>query len=212
VLPFTRSQFFEVFAAYNEDVWPAQWVLLALAAAATALAARGGPRASRGVPAVLALLWAWMAAAYHATHFSAINPAAWLFAALFAAAAVAFAMAALAGRLRFEGAGAHRTAGWLWIAVALVAYPLAGYAAGHRYPAFPTFGLPCPTTIFTLGLLHLAARPVPRAVLLVPLLWSVLGAYAAFRLGVPQDLALLAAGLASAPLVALPARRTATAK
>ncbi len=31
-LPFTQHEFFQVFAAYNEAVWPMQWVLYALAA------------------------------------------------------------------------------------------------------------------------------------------------------------------------------------
>jgi hypothetical protein len=46
------------------------------------------------VGAILALLWAWMAIAYHALHFTAINPAAPGFAAIFLAGAAAFAWAA----------------------------------------------------------------------------------------------------------------------
>jgi hypothetical protein len=81
-----------------------------------------------------------------------------------------------------------------------VAYPLLGYAAGHRYPATPTFGLPCPTTIFTLGLLLWADRPMPRWLLAVPIAWSALGASAALQLGVPEDLGLVAAGVTSLAL------------
>ena len=76
---------------------------------------------------------------------------------------------------------------------ALVVYPAIGYGLGHRYPAMPTFGVPCPTTIFTLGLLLFADRP-PWLVYVVPLLWSAVGSLAALRLGVYEDLALLAGG------------------
>jgi hypothetical protein len=64
---------------------------------------------------------------------------------------------------------------------------------GHRYPGMPTFGLPCPTTIFTIGMLTLIKSPQPRMVMIVPVLWCVVGVQAAFLLGVPQDLALGAA-------------------
>ena len=36
---------------------------------------------------------------------------------------------------------------------ALVAYPVLSAMLGREFPEMPTFGLPCPTTIFTLGLL-----------------------------------------------------------
>jgi len=68
-------------------------------------------------------------------------------------------------------------------------------AFGHRYPRVPTFGLPCPTTIFTLGILLLASFPFPKSVFIVPFLWSVVGTSAAFQLGVLQDLSLLVSGL-----------------
>jgi hypothetical protein len=73
---------------------------------------------------------------------------------------------------------------------ALLVYPALSMVTGHHYPEMPTFGLPCPTTIFTVGVLALAKPPVPRVVLIVPILWSLIGVQAAFLLGVPQDLAL----------------------
>src|SRR5690606_7702918 len=81
------------------------------------------------------------------------------------------------------------------VAYALLGYPLLGAALGHRFPAAPTFGLPCPTTLFTVGLLAFLARPYPAYVLAVPLLWSAVGTSAAFGLGMYEDLGLIAAGL-----------------
>jgi hypothetical protein len=86
-------------------------------------------------------------------------------------------------------------AGGTLIVFALLLYPAIGHFLGHRYPAAPTFGLPCPTTIFTLGVLLFAAHPVPRWVLVVPLLWAAVGSVAAFQLGVLEDLAMLVAGI-----------------
>ena len=56
----------------------------------------------------------------------------------------------------------------LLIGFALIVYPLWSLAVGQRWPAFVTFGLPCPTTIFTIGLLWTATAPLPRSVLLAP--------------------------------------------
>jgi hypothetical protein len=73
-LPFTVEQFFGVFRAYNEAVWPAQLFLLGLALAA--LIAALVPRTWSGfiVSLILAFLWAWLAVAYHFLFFSRINP------------------------------------------------------------------------------------------------------------------------------------------
>lgn len=80
------------------------------------------------------------------------------------------------------------------ILFSLLVYPALGWVLGHRYPASPSFGLPCPTTIFTIGLLMFAKAPVPWSVYVVPLLWAAVGSTAAVTLGVYQDLGLLVAG------------------
>jgi hypothetical protein len=59
----------------------------------------------------------------------------------------------------------------------------------------PTFGLPCPTTIFTIGIFLFAVTPFPRAIFVAPVLWSAVGSLAAISLRVPQDYGLLLAGL-----------------
>ncbi len=195
-LPFTAEQFFEVFRQYNEAVWPAQMGLAALAVACVALVM--WPRRWSGVfiSGSLAFLWAWMAAAYHVAFFSRINMAAWGFAAVMAAGAgMFFWFGVVRRRLWFtlEGRG-RAVAGLGLVAYALGVYPALSAAAGHAYPHTPTFGLPCPTTLFTIGLLAFAKPPLPRLVLVAPLLWCAVGVQAAFLLGVPHDLALGAAG------------------
>jgi hypothetical protein len=194
VLPFTREQFLANFGRYNETVWPLQLVLAALALAGLVGLFAGGLRGCRFTFAVLGFLWLWMAFVYHAAFFSAINPAAWLFAALFAAGGIAFGWAVRAAAPAARPSrGLRAAAGWLLVAYALAGYPAAAHLAGQRYPELPTFGLPCPTTIFTLGVLLLIAAP-PRRLFVVPLLWSAIGTMGAVQLGIPQDYGLTAAG------------------
>lgn len=206
-LPFDVADFFAVFASYNTAVWPAQILLVALALVAVALALRSRTWSDRTVTALLGLFWIWMGVAYHWVFFRAINPAATLFGVLFVLEGIGLvALGAVRRRLRFRfRATLQGLAGALLLAYALVAYPLLGYAAGHRYPAMPTFGLPCPTTIFTLGLLLWTEPPVPRVLLLIPLAWSAMGASAALQLGVWEDLGLVVAGLVSGLLMLIPA-------
>ena len=207
-LPFTVEQFFGVFERYNLAVWPAPVGLYALALGAVGAAAGRRFHSDRLVAAALAILWAWMAVAYHWLHFAAINPAAWLFGGLFLVQALLFAWGGVVrADLAFGATSSARTAiAGALVLYALVGYPLLGAALGHVYPAAPTFGAPCPTVIFTIGVLVLLHRPPPVYLLLVPVLWAAVGASAAFALGVYEDLGLLVAGVLGAGL-ALDARR-----
>jgi hypothetical protein len=202
-MPFTVSEFFQVFAHYNEAVWPMQIVLVALAVVALVFVHVRAKEGSRAVALILAFFWGWMGVAYHFAQFASINPGARLFGALFVVQAVLFLWAGgLSTRLRFAGGrGLGLIVGWLLVAYGLLVYPILGRATGRAYMSSPTFGVPCPTTIFTFGLLWLAERPFPRYLLVIPLIWSVIGGSAAFSLGVPQDLGLVVAGISGLALI-----------
>jgi len=205
-LPFTTEEFFAVFVRYNESVWPAQLVLNSAALACVVLAFRRGRSAGRWISALLAALWCWTAIAYDFAFFSRGNAAAWLFGAVaLAGGAVFLWLGAAKGMLRFAPAADWRGAGGgVLAAYALLVYPLLGLLVGHRYPGAPTFGVPCPTTIFTLGMLLFAAPPVPRAAFVVPIAWAAVGSLAAFALGMVEDLGLLLAGILALVAVFVP--------
>ena len=216
MLPFTRDQFIAVFADYNRAAWPAPVFAYLLGAAMVAMLLRPSRAADRFIGSGLGLMWIWTGIAYHALRFSAINPMALAFAALFVAqGALLFQAVSVDGGLRFRGSGGPaRLPGAVLIAYAAIVYPLVGLWTGHDVRALPMFGItPCPVTLFTLGLLLLAAPPVPRRVLPIPLLWSLIGASAAFLLDVVQDWPLLL-GAVVIPWIAWrdrrPPRRSAT--
>jgi hypothetical protein len=68
--------------------------------------------------------------------------------------------------------------------------------------------VPCPTTIFTFGLLLWTERAVPKYLLVIPLLWTVIGSSAAWLLGFWEDLGLLVAGILSGGMIVYRDRRT----
>ena len=196
-MPFTVEQFFDVFHRYNEAVWPVQVLLVLLAVAAVLTALNPHHRLARTPGLILAAMWLWMGVVYQLVFFRPINPAATLFGAVFVVQGVLLAWMALRKdvlvfRLERDADG---IAGLLLVIFALVLYPLLGYMSGHRYPSNPTFGLPCPTTIFTFGVLLWARPRAPRIALLIPVLWAIVGTTAALRLGVTEDLGLLPAAI-----------------
>lgn len=202
-VPFTAEQFLAVFGAYNRAVWPMQIVLYVVAAAMAVLALRHRPNAGRWISGLLAFLWAWMGIVYHWGFFRSINPAALVFGALFVFQAGLFLFGgAIGSRLTFRARpDAFRVAGSVLIAYALLIYPVVGAVAGHPYPDGPIFGLPCPTTIFTFGLLLWADRPVPLWMVAIPALWSLLGASAAMSFGIVEDYLLPVAGVVASGMI-----------
>jgi hypothetical protein len=202
-LPFTTAQFLDVFRRYNESVWPGQWLLNLLAIVAVGAALAGGRSASKIATGIVAALWIWMGAVYHLTFFRAINPAALAFGSLFIIEGLLIAwFGVVRSSVRFDQRPNSATpVGLALIAYALVVYPLVGYALGHRYPSSPTFGVPCPTTIFTLGVLLLAPPPRLRVLIVIPVLWGVVGFTAAVKLGMWEDYGLLIAAVLATAVV-----------
>ena len=195
-LPFTHDQFLDVFGAYNRALWPAAVLMWLLTAAAIVALYRRGPRASRFVAAVLAIHWGWAGIAYHLAFFRSINPAANFFGAVFVLQAALFLWrGALGSHLSFQPTSLFwgRVGGAL-IGYALL-YPAIGLAFGLAYPRIPTFGVPCPTAILTVGLLLFAPRREVRLLGGIPVLWAAVGGSAAVLLNIRADFALLVAGL-----------------
>jgi len=194
-LPFSQEQFFAVFTAYNESVFPAQLVLLALGLGAMLVALRPPRWADQTVGGVMVALWLWMGVVYQWGFFSAINPAARAFGAGFVVEAVLLLwFLVVRHRVGFRaGASWRGGVGLVLLIYAFAVYPALGWTLGHRYPASPTFGLPCPTTIVTLGLLLWTVRRPPVAVMVIPWVWAVVGTSAALQLDVREDLGLLIA-------------------
>lgn len=196
-IPFSVEQFLDVFARFNQAIWPAQIGGYALALAAVVLALRGGHSASWAVPSLLAGAWAFVGVGYHFAFFSTVNPAALLFGALFLAQSALLAEAALHRRVSFgHPSPARAVLGLVLVAYAAIVYPIIGAALGHAYPRSATFGVtPCPTTIFTFGVLLFSTGAFPRWLLLVPFFWSLVGVSAALQLGIREDFGLLVAAV-----------------
>ena len=193
-LPFSDEQFFAVFAAYNSALWPFAAALWMLSIAAF-LSVLRGRHSDRLVMVFLALQWAWTSIAYHWAYFAAINSAATTFAGVFLLQAGLLGVSAWRGSVRFSWRPTVQHFAGASLVVYSLAYPaLAAFLVGV-YPRIPTFGVPCPTTLLTVGFLLMTTRPA-LPLMIIPLLWAMVGGSAAFLFDVIPDFALIVAVLA----------------
>lgn len=204
MLPFTVDQFLGVFEKYNQAIWPMHVVAYILGIATLVFVVKKTPYSNWAISVILAFFWAWMGIVYHIMYFSTINGAALGFGALFIVQAVLWLVfGVIRPKLSFQWeTNPYTIIGALMIVYAMIIYPILGTLQGHGYPLSPSFGVaPCPTTIFTFGLLLLTNAKVPKSLLVIPFLWSLLSISASYQLGIREDMGLLVAGFLSVGLL-----------
>jgi hypothetical protein len=203
-LPFTIEQFLELFQVFNRSIWPAQLIAYILGGSALFLVIRNKTESDTYINLILGIFWIWMGAVYHILFFSEINPAAYIFGSFFILQGILFIIINRSEyKLRFTlRKDLYGAIGGLFILYAMIGYPLLGYALGHVYPQSPMFGVaPCPTTIFTFGLLLWTTGRIPYWLLIIPGLWSFIGFSAAIQLTIYEDIGLVIAGVTSVILL-----------
>lgn len=203
-LPFTSKEFLEVFRQYNLEVWPAQVFIMLLALTAVYFSVRKVAYSNKIISAILSFFWLWMGIVYHLIYFSEINKAAVAFGAMFIFQSLLFLyFGVVKNKLHFQlKMNVHGITGIILVLFALLLYPTLGFWLGHKYPSSPTFGLPCPTTIFTFGILLFSSQRLSMLILVIPFFWSLIGFSAALKLGMREDLSLLFASVVSMALIA----------
>lgn len=202
-MPFTTDEFLHVFAEYNQSIFPLQFLFFLTGLYLVYAIFRNSQNSDKIISAVLSFYWLWIGIYYHLILFTDINPAAYAFGAIFILQGIFFFVEGnIRLTLSFKFTKNYFSyVGLIFIAYALILYPILGSLLGHSYPHNPTFGLPCPTTIFTFGLLLMLNKKFPYYIIVIPLIWSLVGATAAFRLTIYEDLGLLIAGVLGSVLL-----------
>jgi hypothetical protein len=188
-MPFSRTEFMDMLVSYNHAVWPWQLVLLLACLFISLTALRGHRGGVRPVYLVLAMLWAWMGVVFHWTFFRPINPSAVVWAILFVLQALIFVVEAFRSPVLVRPSWAGTWFGLAALTYAVILYPILGEITGQHYPSAPTFGLPCPTTIATFGLLALLPVREARWLPIIPTVWAAIGSMAV-AFGIYEDLGL----------------------
>ena len=208
-IPFSKEEFLNIFKSYNLSIWPLQIFFILCALILIYLAVSKKKNSNIIINSVLAFYWMWIGIVYHISFFAEINPAAYIFGAFFIIQSVLFL---IFGVLRKDLTFSFKKdlagiTGIIFFIFSLAVYPLLSELLGHSYPQSPTFGLPCPTVIFTFGMLLWADKKVHLYILIIPFLWSIIGMSAAVNLGIWQDTGLLIAGVLGSVKIILRNRR-----
>lgn len=196
-MPFTQDEFLNIFVKYNESIFPLQILFFIAALYLLYVLLRDKENSGIIISSVLAFYWLWIGIYYHLILFTSINPAAYAFGVIFILQGIFFLIeGVIRDNLKFKlNRDLYGYTGMVFILYSLIIYPILGYLLGHSYPANPTFGLPCPTTIFTFGMLLFLNKRFQYYILAIPLIWSLIGTTAAFRLTIYEDLGLFIAGV-----------------
>jgi hypothetical protein len=198
----TGEQLLATFEAYNLDIWPMQVVAYLLGIVALFFAVKRTQGSGRITTAILSFLWLWTGIVFCLLYFGPVFVPGYGMGVLMIIQGAVFFAGALRPRFsfRFEP-GVYSIIGILFIAYAMIGYPVVGHFVGHDYPRTLPFGLvPCPTTVFTFGLFMLSDRKVPRYFLVIPILFTVSAVVPVSR-GILEDVGLIVAGVVGTVLM-----------
>jgi hypothetical protein len=192
----TGEQLLDVFAAYNQQVWPMQVVAYLLGVMGLVMAVWKNSLSNRVVPAVLAFFWLWVAFMFWLPAGQQGFSLGYLFVVLFFIEGVLFLVYVLMPQLSFEyQQNSLGLVGIFFGLYALLGYPLVSTLIGHAYPRMPPFGLtPCPVVAYTFGMLLLTTRKVPKFLLVIPFFYAVSG-FLWMSKGLWEDAGMVLSGL-----------------
>jgi len=196
-LPFTTEEFLNIFKSYNQSVFPLQILFIIAALFCIYILFKNYKYKNKIINGLLSFLWLWIGIVYQLLFFSSINKGAYFFGIIFIIQGLLFLYyGVFKEELQFKFKKSFLNyLGLFFFLYALIIYPVLGHNLGHQYPYSPTFGLPCPTTIFTFGMLLFINKKIKVALIILPLIWSVIGFMAALNLFIYEDFGLLVAGL-----------------
>jgi len=203
--PFTKEQFFDVFKNYNLAVWPYQIILSLTAVFVIFLVVKKIKISDLLINIILSIYWLWNGILFFIIFFLPITRGAYFFGALFIIQALLFIVfGVITNRISYIFKfNSYSLIGIIFIFYSLVIYPIIGHIIGHTYPKLPAFGVPCPTVIFTFGILLLTNKKIPVFFLIIPFLWSLMGISAAINYNVLQDIGLAVSGILGSVLIVI---------
>jgi hypothetical protein len=195
--PFPIDQFFTIFENYNSNVFPAQILIILGGLLCLILLHLQKSFRNKLIGGFLAFLWIWTGGIYHIALFTGINKAAYAFGAIFILQGIFFLIETFfRNKLIFHFEGRIRDfLGYFFVLFGLIIYPVISYLLGMSFVRTIALGLPCPSTILTLGFLMLTDRGFSKYLLIIPSLWAVIGLSAAINLGVYQDFMMIVAAI-----------------
>jgi hypothetical protein len=210
---FNPDDFFIILERYNVNFWPLQVIAFIMALISTILALTSFKYASKIILTTLIVFWLWTGVVFSAVYWAEIYVYAYMFAALWVIQVILFIFAFFRNQVSFRfGISTNGIVGLIFILYAIAGYQLFGHFIGHAYPRFFPVGMvPCPTVIFTFGILLLAEKNLPKYLIIIPFISALAGILAASN-NIIEDFGLVAAGLIGSVLIMIKNRQASVAK
>lgn len=188
-IPFTTVQFFEIIEKYNQAVFPIQIILIILGILTLFILHSKSKLKDIIIGSFLGALWIWIGIGYHLLFFTDINKMAYIFGGLFILQGLLFLFETLKRKklgFEFKGNFIDYLAYFL-IIFGIAIYPILIYILENSIKTTITLGLPCPSTIFTFGLILLSRPNFSKYLIIIPTIWTIIGTGAAINFGVYPD-------------------------
>lgn len=194
----TLERFLKYVSLYNQELYPAQFLMLGLGLIAVFLVFFRTKYSSRSIAAILAFFYGWIGIQFYMIYFQEFMPISYVFGILFLAQAFIFILeGTIKNRISFQfKADLYGLTGALLIFYGIIGYQALEYILDRGYPEILSFGMfPCPTLIFSLGILLWTGKKFPAYVLIFPLIQALSGFIPAFMIGIVEDIGLIISGL-----------------
>ena len=210
MMDFKIETFLGMLARYNQDVWPLQIGAYLLAILALVIAFKPFKYSSKIITAVLSLFWFWTGIVFGLFYWGPSYTPAYIFSVLLIIQGILFLFSGvLKAKLSFQfKLNPYSVLGMIIILYGLAGYQVFGYFIGHRYPDFFAPGLvPCPTNVFTVGLLLWTDKKIPKRLLIIPFLWSLSG-FMPVSKGILEDIGMILFGISGVLLLFMRDRKS----
>ena len=194
---FDLQEFLSLLEHYNIDIWPLQIIAYLLGLLVVLLLFWNSKASNKLILIILSFFWLWTGIVFCSIYWASINEFAYSYSFLFIIQGILFLYAVIGSKISMQFSTKFKSIlGLIFIFYALIGYQILGHFMGHEYPKFFAFGMvPCPTTIFTIGLFLLAEKRIPIYLFIIPLFVAVSGIIAVYN-GIFEDIGLILAGIA----------------
>jgi len=202
MLSFSLEEFLLVLENYNLDIWPLQIIAYVLIILVLFISLKPTKYSVKIVLVVLSFFWLFTGIVFCIIYWAPSH----LFGLIFGISCTVQGLLFLCSVIRSDiTIGSpdkiYTLIGILFVLYAIVGYQIFGYYLGHIYPKFFAVGLvPCPTTIFTLGIFLIINKSIPIKYFVIPLVISLGGFLAAYN-GIYEDIGLIIVGISGTILI-----------
>ena len=196
MLSFSLKEFLIVLESYNLDIWPLQIIAYVLILLVLFISLKPTKYSVKIVLVVLSFFWLFTGIVFCFIYWVPNHIFGYIFGIFCVLQGLLFLYSIRRSDITIALPNKTKIIiGILFITYAIIGYQIFGYYLGHIYPKFFAVGLvPCPTTIFTLGIFLIINKSIPIKYFVIPLMISIGGFLAAYN-GIYEDIGLVIVGI-----------------